>query len=717
MSAMHVMNAVTRATPRAIPKAAPASRREPADAEAESVREKERTPDAARPEFAALLALLSGMGPQVRTDLVQQLPEEAASLVDRLLQGGGTNDGPPTAAMDGAESQAALAASTQPMDGTAPDDVHGPPADMPGDDVVDLMAYARARELHAEHAHAHAHAPVASAARHADVPAHEQALQTLARIASQRGASIEQLLAVGDARGAEVRAALDALLAQAGSPAGARLAALQLVQNTKAMALTGAALPNADARTLPGDARLNGMMNAAANAADRSALTGAENRNGDVATPVRDLDMVAPALRGKVARVIERMKNEYGHDVTIVETARSQERQDWLYEQGRSRSGPVVTWTRASAHTRGEAVDVLIDGAWDNAAGFARLQRIAREEGLRTLGMKDPGHLELAGQGAPADPAAAATFKVDRQIPRPEPTTSAAGMAQVASVAGVAGVARVAEPSGPARVAGPGANTMADGLAAYTAQQQAGRASNGADTGNGQASGRGARDEQGAPLNSKRQLGHDTPGASAPAFGTLGSTTGLATTTGTEQAAPGAAIAGSTQVERVADIQQMRADAPAGPLSRMTLNVENANGTLETITVDVRGNTVNTQITTDAATAERIRMRSADLQDALGRHGLESDRLRVGASKPQDTVEISRTLAGERDTLKVAGAQQSGTQDGAGGNGQRERAPAREWHQEESRREQAARARDERQQQQQDRQERQRRAIPFFGIE
>jgi hypothetical protein len=356
-------------------------------------------------------------------------------------------------------------------------------------------------------------------------------------------------------------------------------------------------------------------------------------------------------------------------------------------------------------------VDVVIDGSWDNAAGFARLQRIAREEGLRTLGMKDPGHLELPGAGAPVDPAAAATFKVDRQIPRAEPTASAVGVAQVA---GVAGVARVADTSGTARLAGPSMG-VADGLAAYAAQAQAGRGGSNSSSGhesgagNGQSFGRGERD-----------VGHEHRDSGAPAFGALGASgpAGVAGTTATDRASAPAA-AGSVQAERVADIQQMRADAPAAPLSRMTLNIDHANGTQETITVDVRGNTVQTQITTDAATADRIRLRSADLQDSLGQHGLESKRLRVGASAPQDTVEIGRTLAGEREGLRVGAASPSSSQDGTAGNGQRDRAPAREWNQEESRREQAARARDERQQQQdrQERQDRQRRATPFFGIE
>lgn len=37
------------------------------------------------PEFAALLALLAGAGQQVRNEFLQQLPDESASLVDRLL--------------------------------------------------------------------------------------------------------------------------------------------------------------------------------------------------------------------------------------------------------------------------------------------------------------------------------------------------------------------------------------------------------------------------------------------------------------------------------------------------------------------------------------------------------------------------------------------------------------------------------------------------------
>jgi hypothetical protein len=178
-------------------------------------------------------------------------------------------------------------------------------------------------------------------------------------------------------------------------------------------------------------------------------------------------------------------------------------------------------------------------------------------------------------------------------------------------------------------------------------------------------------------------------------------------------------VTGSAQAERVADIQQMRADAPAGPLSRMTLNVDGANGTAERITVDVRGSSVSAHIATDADTADRLRLRTAELQDALGRHGLDGDSVRISTTgRAQDGSESARGIGGERDALKLV-ATAASQQDGASANGQQGRAP-RQWDmQDETRREQAARARDERQQRSRqdadDQQERQRRQTLFTG--
>jgi len=115
----------------------------------------------------------------------------------------------------------------------------------------------------------------------------------------------------------------------------------------------------------------------------------------DPKTVVRGMDSLAPEFRDRLERVIERMETEFGYKVDVVETYRSQSRQDALFAQGRTEAGPVVTWTRASNHTAGRAADLIIDGSYDDPLSYERLTRIAREEGLRTLGARDPGHIEL----------------------------------------------------------------------------------------------------------------------------------------------------------------------------------------------------------------------------------------------------------------------------------------------------------------------------------
>lgn len=212
---------------------------------------------------------------------------------------------------------------------------------------------------------------------------------------------------------------------------------------------------------------------------DASSVSAAPRAGADVRHVVRSPDTLVPALRERLGRVVARMEHEYGHHVAIAEAGRTQARQDYLFAQGRTRSGPVVTWTRDSNHTRGRAVDVTIDGSYNNAAAFALLQQVARTEGLHTLGARDPGHLELPrdvpgeleapaigddariivesfGVGAEAArPVATAASYAPVATPAPTGTDVAAvalvaPVAPVASVAAVAQVAAVAAPGQPA---------------------------------------------------------------------------------------------------------------------------------------------------------------------------------------------------------------------------------------------------------------------------
>jgi hypothetical protein len=154
------------------------------------------------------------------------------------------------------------------------------------------------------------------------------------------------------------------------------------------------------------------------------------------------LDVLDPQFRDRLERVISRMETEYGYKVEVLETYRSQERQNQLYKQGRTEPGPVVTWTRDSNHTAGRAADLLIDGTFANTAAYQVLMRVAQEEGLRTLGARDPGHVELPApsSAAPATsnvPVAAdwATRNMDVSRPAVIARTSPAIVARAAAPA------------------------------------------------------------------------------------------------------------------------------------------------------------------------------------------------------------------------------------------------------------------------------------------
>ena len=79
-------------------------------------------------------------------------------------------------------------------------------------------------------------------------------------------------------------------------------------------------------------------------------------------------------------------------DFAIIEGLRSEQRQHDLYAQGRSKPGPVVTWTLTSKHITGDAVDLLPinpetgRGDWDYKQGFEeiRASMIAASDRLET---------------------------------------------------------------------------------------------------------------------------------------------------------------------------------------------------------------------------------------------------------------------------------------------------------------------------------------------
>jgi len=97
-------------------------------------------------------------------------------------------------------------------------------------------------------------------------------------------------------------------------------------------------------------------------------------------------------------------------NAVVFEWVRSQLRQDWLYAQWRTRPGKIVTWTRTSNHSTGNAVDVVFrnNGKLERAGPYNELVKIAKKYGIRNLWPDDLSHFEDDGipYKEPLDPVA-----------------------------------------------------------------------------------------------------------------------------------------------------------------------------------------------------------------------------------------------------------------------------------------------------------------------
>lgn len=367
---------------------------------------------------------------------------------------------------------------------------------------------------------------------------------------------------------------------------------------------------------------------------------------------VRDLSGLDPEFRAKLERVIARMEREHGHDVTVTETVRSQARQDALYAQGRTTEGPIVTWTRHSKHARGLAADLLIDGTYDNAVGYARLARIAKEEGLRTLGAKDPGHVELAGRGAPSAMLAAPSSAAGEAIA----AQALEALAESASRNGHAADAH-ASPDARARVAHVHApvTTSPDQLARVADVAQVARVARPADV---------ARvAEVAEPFRVTRERGDAT--TPQPAIAAVAPITDAAPAASVD--APRAA-AGVEQMERVARLLDLQATQGARPLNGVLLRMDRGAGVEDVIRVGMRGTSVEASLGIgDPLQAAAMSGRVNELRAALERRGLAADGLTVQATRATDRIELTNAIAATPDVQALRALADAALQQQAGG--------------------------------------------------
>ena len=471
----------------------------------------------------------------------------------------------------------------------------------------------------------------------------------------------------------------------------------------------GTAAPRAkgDDRTDDADAADNGTSPAASTRATIASLAlslpelgtpvNADDASGASAPDAagsgvhRDLALLRPDVRARLERIIGRMHDEYGYTVEVVETTRSQERQDALFRQGRTAPGPVVTWTRNSQHTQGLAADLAINGAPGDAVAYQRLARIVAEEGMRTLGARDPGHVELATTGAVGFDGTAVS--PDPEGPAPIRAAAADGMARVASVAKVAAVALPAAVARVAAVAVPGA--VSAGKAPKSERPRDGGARPATPSVRALPLGLpGAEDVAPAPalpapamLATRQAPEGATDGRAATATssadeGAANSTRDRSREDGSEPAAsqnnseafPGplddgrrdggspaprgesASVGAASSTEHIARLFEMRDTAAERPLSSVLLRLEHADGGEERVRVDLRGHTVGATFDVrDSAAAEQLTQHMSELTRALGRQGLEADAMTIRTARAQQpALSAAVTGAAGRDTTRAA---------------------------------------------------------------
>lgn len=112
----------------------------------------------------------------------------------------------------------------------------------------------------------------------------------------------------------------------------------------------------------------------------------------------RDLKLLFPLFAEKVGAAVAHARLD-GHPIEIFEAWRSPQRQDWLYAQGRTQPGSIVTQSHAwqSWHQYGLAVDVAynVAGQWSWDWDFKVLVPYFQALGLEWLGPHDAGHFQM----------------------------------------------------------------------------------------------------------------------------------------------------------------------------------------------------------------------------------------------------------------------------------------------------------------------------------
>lgn len=113
----------------------------------------------------------------------------------------------------------------------------------------------------------------------------------------------------------------------------------------------------------------------------------------------RDINALQPLAQKACRLFLQECKNE-NVKIFITETHRSQARQNYLYEQGRTRPGKQVTWTKNSNHKGGWAWDIAVSPpkALYDSSEIAKAGKIAAKLGIEwggTWKRMDTPHFQI----------------------------------------------------------------------------------------------------------------------------------------------------------------------------------------------------------------------------------------------------------------------------------------------------------------------------------
>lgn len=122
----------------------------------------------------------------------------------------------------------------------------------------------------------------------------------------------------------------------------------------------------------------------------------------DIKKSCRDIGELNPLAQEACRLFLSECKKQ-GINIFITETYRPQERQNYLYAQGRSNPGRVVTWTRKSNHTGRMAWDIACNPPQQLYDGkvLAKAGDVAKKLGITWGGIwhqPDGPHFEITNR-------------------------------------------------------------------------------------------------------------------------------------------------------------------------------------------------------------------------------------------------------------------------------------------------------------------------------